>query len=237
MDTSKFSSFKIDNIPFYTNRKKGNHILDHLMETCPKDKFVVASVHSYLHKDGKNRVYSKYAQVTKEEFASLLEKDNQIFEVMHEDTPQKVAFDCEKMTDSMDPFNQIKEKILEKFPDAVMNIPGSRTLQSDKRTKYSYHIILQNYVANGIDNLCGVKEWCTLPEQKALGFDQSIYRRKGLLKCINQSKGDKDLDGNPRTQDYIEGSQDVFDHTLFYNIQQDANKVAMPTTAAPRSKK
>ncbi|KAJ3267916.1 hypothetical protein HK104_005559, partial [Borealophlyctis nickersoniae] len=168
--------------------------------------------------------------------ASLLENDYQIFEVMHEDRPQKVTFDIDKI-DSKDPLNKIKEKIFEKFLDAVMNISGSRMLQSNKRTwKYSYHIILQNYVANVIDDLCDVKEWCTLPEQKALGFDQSIYRRKGLLKCINQLKGDKDLKDKPRTQNYIEGSRDVFDHTMFHNIPEDA-KVVVVETAAPQSKK
>ncbi|KAJ3279222.1 hypothetical protein HK104_001649 [Borealophlyctis nickersoniae] len=131
-----------------------------------------------------------------------------------------------------------------------MNISGSRTLEPDKRNwKYSYHIILQNYVAREIDDLYGVKEWCTLPEQRALGFDPNIYRRKGLLKCINQSKGDKAKrkkrqKKKPRTQDYIAGSRDVYDHTIHHNIPEDAKdipqefkEIAMTTTAAPRSKK
>ncbi|KAJ3280181.1 hypothetical protein HK104_000853 [Borealophlyctis nickersoniae] len=250
MDTTTFLSFKINGIPFYTNRQKGNSILDHIYKTCPKEKFIVASLIFYLHKDGQKNVYAKYTQVTKEELGSLLEKDRNITELMHEDRPQNVSFDCEITTDLTDPLNQIKKKILEKFPDALMNISGSRMLEPDNRNwKYSYHIILQNYVAREIDDLYGVKEWCTLPEQRALGFDPNIYRRKGLLKCINQSKGDKARRDKrqkkkPHTQDYIEGSRDVYDHTIHHNIREDAKdipeyfkEIAMTTTAAPRSKK
>jgi len=234
-DASKFASYQINNIPFYTNRQKGNQILNYLIETCPEDKVVVASVRSYQCKEGKKKVYSKYAQVTDAELHSLLEKDFQIYNVMHEDRVQKVAFDVDSY-DDVDPLSQVKENITKKYPDAVMNISGSKTFLAEKNVwKYSYHIVLQNYIVNNVNDLCEVKEWCAMPEQKAIGFDPAVYRVNGLLKCINQSKGDKDHNGQPRIQKYVEGSKVFLDHSILHNIPDDAVILQMPTVSKKRS--
>ena len=153
---------------------------------------------------------------------------------MHENRTQKVGFDIDRYGNA-DPLPEVKQKILEKFPNADMNISGSKTfIGSNSNWKYSYHIVLQNYIVKNVNHLLDVKEWCAMLTQKRLGFDPPIFRINSLLKCINQSKGDKDHDVNPRIQNYVEGSTVLFDHTILYNIREDA--IVLNTASTPKKR-
>ncbi|KAJ3034210.1 hypothetical protein HK097_004575, partial [Rhizophlyctis rosea] len=49
-----------------------------------------------------------------------------------------------------------------------------------------------------------------------IGVDAELYKRNGLIKCINQSKGDGHV------QERISGSESLLDHTVLHNIPDDA---------------
>ncbi len=222
MDATKFSKINRDGITFYTNKNKGNNVLKHVVEQCSSNEFPIARGRIYINKKtGDKKYYSEYACVNIEEFKKLLETDHEIYEVMQRDKKQKVAFDIDlKGTADDDPLEKVKEIIFVFFPNADLNISGSMAYLADKRTKkFSYHIILNNYFTNCTDDLAAVKAFCTLPEHKALGFDPNVYKSDGLLKCINQSKGDG------RVQKLISGSNDLLDHCVMHNIPDTATNV------------
>ncbi|KAI9087784.1 hypothetical protein DFS34DRAFT_673074 [Phlyctochytrium arcticum] len=226
MDLNKYTQFTRKNVKFYTNKSKGNGVLDRLLEICEDNEYIIAHCRTYINKRGDSQTYSEYAAVTKQELEGLLQKDHQLFEIMHPDRKQKVAFDIE-LTGIEDPINKVKNSICEKFPQCEMNISGNwKYVDKGKRNKkYSYHIILDNYHVDCVADLAPVKALCIQPEWKMVGIDPSIYRQKGLFKCINQSKGDLDHNGKPRIQRWISGSKEILDHTLLHNIRADSINV------------
>ncbi|KAI9004203.1 hypothetical protein BC832DRAFT_592890 [Gaertneriomyces semiglobifer] len=232
---NKYRPIHKHGITFFTNRSKGNGILQHLLGSCPSDKVVVASSIDYERKTGDQqgtKAYSAYTAVTPKQLSALLKQDVNLFEIMHEDRPQKVAFDIDfKPQPDQTPtktvvLQEITTLLHKYFPGCRLNISGSIT-----DSKHSYHKILENYFAKRNEDLLAVKQFCCVPEHRALGFDPAVYNNNGQLKAINQSKGDG------RIQTYISGSKKVLDHTVMHKIPKDAIDVTTLDLPAPAKKR
>ena len=199
---------RIADVDFYTNKGKANGVKDALKAQISPEQYMIAKYDRYKHKDGYLKPYMHYALVTTEQLEKILEQDRNQCEVLIEGRSfYRAFFDVEIEGKGVkDPLNDVKEKILSVFPDALMNISGSHKVYDDGREKFSYHVILGNYHAECIDDFAGLKAFCLC--NKEHGFDESVYRVDGLLKFMGQSKGDG------RVQAYISGSEDVLDHTV-----------------------
>ena len=164
--------------------------------------------------------------VTEAEFAALLKEDFQIYDVMHTNEKYKhlrIVFDIDKKgKDVTDPLNDSIAVITEKFPDAILNISGSVVETDDGCTKYSYHIVLFDYVVEDVNEYELVQKLC-IKHKAELGFDPVIYKVNGQYKCVNQSKQDG------RIQKIISGSNDPLDHSLRCNIPTDPKTMADST--------
>src|SRR5690606_21199443 len=136
-----------------------------------------------------------------------------LYEIMLASRVHKVVFDID-MYDT-NTLAECKKVILQRFPGVQMNISGSIG-ETPRGTKYSYHIILQNYVVSGseLEYTNYLKAFCV--HYRHLGFDPAVYKINGQIKFINQGKKDG------RIQAYIEGSKDLLDHTVTHNVPSDA---------------
>ncbi|KAJ3010145.1 hypothetical protein HKX48_007567 [Thoreauomyces humboldtii] len=191
-----------------------------VLDQCTPGQVVVAHARSYLTAEGVNKNYSEYGIVDNTKLQDILETDNQLFEMMMADRRIKVCFDIDaKGAKSEDPLNKVKNKIVSWFPNASMNIAGSRTKREADMWKFSYHIVLQNYHVENVNGFAPVKQLCMLPENKELGFDPAVYRTNGLFKFVNQSKGDG------RVQKIFRGSKEIMDHTILHNIHDESISV------------
>lgn len=219
MNIANFTKTTRYELDFYTNRSGGSGMKDALKNLCPVDEYLIAICCTYKHGD-ETRTYSEYAICSKEKLEELLKDDKQLFEVMHNDRSQKIAFDIDfKGYGVSSPLPKAKDIILSRFPNAELSVSGGiyTFAVEGKKTrlkKYSYHILLNNYYADCTDDLVPVKELCV--KYKHLGFDPNLYKKDGLIKCINQSKGDG------RLQLRISGSESIMDHTVMHNIPETA---------------
>ncbi|KAJ3244143.1 hypothetical protein HK104_008067, partial [Borealophlyctis nickersoniae] len=153
-------------------------------------QFMIARYNLIMRKDGYLRTYVHYALVTTKKLEPILKNDHQICEVLTDGKGfYRVFFDVEKEGKNVsDPLKSVTEKISLLLPNADLNISGSHKTYDDGREKYSYHIIVSNYHPECLDDFAPLKAFCIA--NKDLGFDECVYRQEGLLKCINQSKGD-----------------------------------------------
>ena len=138
-------------LTFYTNTSAGtgkSGVLKWVRSVCGSEQHVIAQARDYT-KNGEKRLYCLYALATREQIEKLIQKNNQLYEVMPEDRTHKVVFDVDlKGSDVKDPLQECKEAILKHFPEAQMQIGGSKGVV-DGKTKYSYHIVLSNYIVDG----------------------------------------------------------------------------------------
>src|SRR5947209_19573873 len=124
---SQLRVFKCDGIPFYTNRNKGDNVMHQVIEGCKKqlDKMPIAQSTLYKRSDREDvKSYSKYANVSQLELEKLLEKNNNIFDMMtitETFDRLRIPFDID-FIGTEDPLENCKKVIIEQFPDAVMNI-------------------------------------------------------------------------------------------------------------------
>lgn len=216
MDASKYNKIVRHGISFYTNNNAGDGVLKAVLAQCPPDNVVIAITREYIAKTGQIKKYCEYASVTREQLRKLLLSDNAIYEVMHEHRKQHVAFDIDlKGMGISNPLKEVKQKIFSILPNARLHISGGHWVAADEnRDVYSYHLIVANYYATSTHALAPIKGFCT--ENKHLGFDPALYKENGLIKCINQSKGDG------RVQGRISGSSDIMNHTVMHNFPKGA---------------
>lgn len=132
-----------------------------------------------------------------EQIAKMLKKNVYLYEILSPDAKKKVYFDIDAKTDTLP---ECKVKILERFPDANIQISGSHTAE-----KHSFHIVLSNYYVK--DPLV-IKRFCA--QHVSLGFDTAVYGRHNLFKCINQSKPK----ANAPIQGYLEGDSQLTKHLV-----------------------
>jgi len=148
-----------------------------VIESCRPDNIVISS---HTKKYGR-----MWADVSMEELKKIVEKDICLFEIIYK-PKSKVYFDVDKINTEEDQnyLNKITTKINELFPNPDMAISGSIL-----KTKYSYHIILNNYVINSNDEkqkLINIVKY--LKNNFDDGFDDVVYKNNQLMKQINQSK-------------------------------------------------
>ena len=105
-----------------------------VIESCRPDNIVISS---HTKKYGR-----MWADVSMEELKKIVEKDICLFEIIYK-PKSKVYFDVDKINTEEDQnyLNKITTKINELFANPDMAISGSIL-----KTKYSYHIILNNYL-------------------------------------------------------------------------------------------
>lgn len=137
-------------------------------------------MHSQTKKNGR-----AWTSILPEKIINSLDKNNGLYEVITH-FPHKVYFDIDKHTEPNETFLiDIKNHILNYFPDAIMAVSGSITPE-----KTSYHLTLQNYVIHNENERLYmrqiVKHLNTLEES----FDWKVYTKNRNMKCIFQSKDD-----------------------------------------------
>lgn len=143
---------------------------------------------------------------------------------LHEVIParfiRKIYFDVEVY--NRECLENIIRIIMTLLPDAILNISGSVQDFSkyphlykddpEKRIKYSYHIIVNNYHFENHSDQEGLKRFCEINKNE--GFDPNVYGTTQLMKCINQSKVVNNKQWAPFVQSYISGSSSLTDHLI-----------------------
>lgn len=123
---------------------------------------------------------------TPKQLLSVLDSNNGIYEIFSQ-YPYKVFFDIDKKEKtSNDYYNKVIDKITELFPNPDYATSGSIT-----DTKTSYHITLNNYMINNIEDRNKIQKLVKyLKDNFDSAFDCSIYKTNSNMKCVNQSKPD-----------------------------------------------
>ena len=174
MDFKVITHLKINWLKNVTNDGGAMHMI---INSKPKENNVVWLV---SQKHGK-----MWADVSNTELLRLTQKDNFIYEVIHQ-YPHKVYFDIDGKDKDYDIYQKIVPKLNELFPNADMAISGSHI-----GNKQSYHIILNNYlIKNEADRNFMKSLSIYFKEHIDDSFDTKVYTKNRFMKCINQSKED-----------------------------------------------
>lgn len=190
---------------FYKNNDDNGGAMKQAIDNCNKNNIVI---HSQTVKHGRI-----WGSVKPEYFLDLIKSNKGLYEVIT-CFPHKVYFDIDKKgTVENNYLENIKNIILQFFPNAQMAISGSI-----KETKTSYHIVLQNYTIHNEEERTYVKHLvkylCTKYDDS---FDWKVYTKNRNMKAINQSK----IDG--RVQEIIE-NDNFKDHCITCFINDYSNK-------------
>jgi hypothetical protein len=193
---------------FYKNLSKDGGSMDQaILDSFEQENLIV--LHSHTKQLGRC-----WGVTTQDNFAKILLNNYGLYEVLC-NYPKKMYFDVDKKNidenDSQEAFlKQIKAHILTYFPNAEMAISGSYT-----KAKWSFHIVLNNYIIKDLDELLMAKNLLIYMNKNCNeAFDNAVYTKNRNMKCINQSK----LDG--RIQAILENNN-VHHHliTCFINKQ------------------
>lgn len=227
MDATQFTCKTRHGLQFYTNRSKGGRVLETMVSTCPPDHVVIAvartpedtqreqvsaSTRSPRPPPKRSHGWYEYAHATPEQVQNLIASDKHLYEVMHPDRRQKVAFDIDLKGGSQNTLTEITTLVRELLPGANLHICGSVVPK-----KTSYHIVVSNYYATCVEDLAPIKAFCVA--NAALGFDPAVYKPRGLFKFINQSKADG------RIQAFMSGSTDLLKHTVMHDFDPEATDI------------
>lgn len=148
----------------------------------------------HRHKAKKCR---EWALTTEDKLLKLIKKNREIYEIIT-DQKRKVYFDIDA---KYSVYKEVMAILREKIPDGEFNVSG---YENDE--KCSYHIIVNNYHLDNVDDCKGLKEFCK--HYSGLGFDSGVYGKNRPMKCINQAKPDKPI------QAMISGSEKLEDHLI-----------------------
>jgi hypothetical protein len=166
--------YKMWGATFFKNVTSAGGSQSHAIKTAPRQSIIIAS---HTQKMGRMWGYTNPPHVLK-----MLEKNRGLYEIITE-YPHKVYFDIDEETkvDNFEEYIQnVKQTILQYFPEADMGISGSHT---DSKT--SLHICVNNYFIHNDEHRKSMKVLC-----KELKWDWKVYTNNRLMKCINQSKPD-----------------------------------------------
>ena len=144
-----------------------------------------------IHIDNKHNG-KLWGQATEGEILKLIEKNIGLYEVITH-YPCKVYFDIDG--DKNASLVEIKAIINKYFTNCLMSISGYEI-----ENKNSYHIILNNYIINNVDELQHLKVIVKYFYSLNSNFDWKVYTKNRNMKAINQSKRGKE------TQKIIEDS-------------------------------
>ena len=137
----------------------------------------------------------------------LLEKNISLFEMLH-DFPYKVYFDIDG--DKNCRLEEIKNIINKNFTNAKMSISGYETEE-----KNSYHIILNNYIINNVEERDKLKIIVKHFKTLNSNFDDRVYSSNRQMKAVNQGKPNKPI------QNIIE-DDNIKNHLITFFINNDS---------------
>lgn len=213
---------------------------------CPAEHIVV---HTQNKRTGRT-----WGHMNSDNLLKALEKNNGIYEVLSK-FPYKVYFDIDKKNTIDNPddaptfLNNIKQYIEDVLPNGDMAISGSVT-----DTKISYHIVLNNYIINSMDDLMTVKAIAIrLFDTVDASFDWKVYTKNRNMKAINQSKDDGRIQSIIENLDWkshlitcfanshplpfpAKFSEPVFDTILQERAKVDFNIGSLPKFSLPTPK-
>ena len=185
-------TWKVDWIANNAQDKGGAQ--DEMLKNMKPDTFPILSL---------TRKFGRlWSAITAEDIERLIQTNHGLYEILHPTFKCKVYFDVDKTTLTL---QEIKKIILDRFPNARLQISGREG---------SWHIILSNYYADDVLHMENVKKFAM--EHVEEGFDKRVYHQNRNMKCINQSKPDKEL------QAYIEGDPSLTKHLIFHDFDEDA---------------
>jgi hypothetical protein len=167
-----------------------------------------------------NRVYKKYAKTAEVrmwasceplQLLPMIENNNNLYEVIHQ-FPHKVYFDIDEELIPIEVGGGVKgvrplatplqnhiDQIDKLFPNSDMAISGSLT-----DSKASYHIILNNYMINNINDRNTIKIMVD-----SLGWDNKVYTKNRNMKLPNQSKPDGRIQAIIINEDIKKQNEDI----------------------------
>lgn len=165
--------------------------------------------HNIIHIDNKN-IGKLWGQINENQILELLNKNIGLFEVIHK-FPYKVYFDIDG--DNNCNLNDIKNIINKHFKGCNMSISGYEI-----ENKNSYHIILNNYIINNVEEREKLKIIVKYFNSLNSNFDWKVYTKNRNMKAINQSKRGKE------TQKIIEDSN-YKNHLITFFINTNSNNI------------
>jgi hypothetical protein len=143
-----------------------------------QDGDIIIKIHSFVKEH-------LWANIPAEKFLRKINDNKGIYEVIAS-YPFKIYFDIDGKDKQNNYLDIITKKINEIFHNGDMAISGSETA-----LKKSYHIILNNYLIHDDAQRDKLKRIVSdLKINFDDGFDANVYREKGLMKTINQTKPD-----------------------------------------------
>ena len=175
-------------IQFYRKSKISAH--DVLLENLQVNEILV-------HKH--TTVHGREWGITRpDNLVKIVSKNKYLYEILPTNRKRKLYFDIDVVANGggilVDTLEACRSVLKEHFQHADLQISGSKT-----EAKISYHIILSNWVANNVEEMSCLKEFCI--KWHHLGFDDKVYTSNRAMKLVNQSKPDG------RVQEIIEGSE------------------------------
>lgn len=160
---------------FYKNLSKVGGAQAQAIKESSKTNVVVCSD---TQKNGR-----LYGFMDETKFINSLDSNKGLYEIITR-YPHKVYFDIDDATNTVS-LEQCKSLILNTFPNASMAISGSITTNNNE-CKTSFHIILNNYLICNDADRTYIAVWAKQQQY----FDEKVYSKNRLMKCINQSKRD-----------------------------------------------
>lgn len=198
----------------WLRNKKGKKGASQMVIDSKNDNNIVVSMF--------NNIYGRmYADITTDQLKKLIKYNIYLCELITS-YPHKVYFDIDNkkpadIKNKGEYMNSFINKINSIFPNSDMSVSGS-----ENDIKYSYHIVLNNYVVsneNERTKLKNIVHW--LKNNFNDAFDESIYTKNRLMKTIYQTK--KDDPPERKQLKIINDDDEKHFITAFFNIDNVKN--------------
>ncbi len=185
----------------------------------------------YVSQDVNQNGTKIFYNMSEKELLANLQKDNNLYEILHEDRPRNFHIDYdaswmqlkkhfENEGDGYDP----TEKLVDSIKDAVNDFcsefnlqePVFNVLSACDKTKYSFHVNIPNIVLKNQEESKLFHDrfikYCNDYPCPFIGYiDAGIYTKNRSMRMPNQNKK-----GKQRPLVILEGSQDIRDHLISY---------------------
>ena len=138
-------------------------------------------------------------------------KNKGLFEFINPDKKFKLYFDIDKVLDKKpsqsiieEHLQKVKNIIIAKIPNATLSIDRTPLRMKGDKWKISYHIIVNNFYFNNLNELVnsGFKDW--IKGIEIYGFDPCVYSKWREMKLPYQAKRNTKEVQEPLTNDDIE---------------------------------
>jgi hypothetical protein len=222
MKTNNFKHQRAYGIDWLKNATKNDTGAQNMVIASKGDDEIV--VKSYTHTYG-----HMFASITKTQFIEAIKYDFNLMEIITDDY-HKVFFDIDAKTstikDKSNYRNLVSTEILKVFPSATREQYAQGHANSNKLSisgsendvKYSYHIVLPNYMVRSVADKEKLKLIVKKLKETITDIDTSVYSKNRAMKFLNQSKPTTKEQPLKRIQKIIT-NDDTKDHciTAFFN--------------------